>query len=197
MSIYVLVHGGDRDGTIWNPITAYLEERGHTVYAPSMSSVTRASLHQNIDEVLDVFSTNSLQDVILCGHSYGAMVITGVCDKIPNKVEQLVFVDSAIPEDGKSLYGMFSESGFDYKNYGLTADPACLETLHFDEEEFFKKPKAYVHCLQSEFLSITKPIYDRIKEHHENWLYFCLDTIHGCMFTQPRELVVIFNGLAK
>lgn len=197
MSTYLLVHGGDRDGSIWLPIKEYLEKHGHLVYTPSMSSVKTSTLSKNIDEVLDTISSHSLNDIILGGHSYGAMVITGVFNRVPDKINQLVFIDSAVPEDGKSLYGMFSEKGFDYKDYDLTPDPACLEKLYFDEQRFSESTKTYIHCLQSEFLALTKPIYQSLKNSEGNWHYFCLDTVHGCMFTQPRELAIILNGLSN
>jgi len=197
MAVYVLVHGGDRDASIWDKVAHLLKKQGHQVFCPSMTSVTQSSLKQNIDEIVELIESNQLEDIILVGHSYGAFVITGVFDTLPNKISFLVFVDSAIPKSGKSLYGLLAEYGFDYKKHGLTPDKACLDELFFDEESFSATPKTYIHCLQSEFLEATKPVYNEMvsSASENNWAYFCLDTTHGCMFTQPNELAVILSGI--
>ena len=69
--------------------------------------------------------TNNLKKIILCGHSYGAMVITGILQRHSARVQHMMFLDSAIPESGYSLYGLFAKYGVDFKDFGLTEDPAC------------------------------------------------------------------------
>lgn len=155
MSQYVLIHGGDRDGRIWEAVAASLQQQGHTVFCPSMQSVTTASLHENIKQIVDLIKTEQLQDIILIGHSYGAMVITGVADQLPEQIAHLVFIDSVLPQNGQSLYGLLQEYGLDYKALGLTADRACLEPLSFDKQRLVTKSKTYIHCLQSEFLEVV------------------------------------------
>ena len=48
-----------------------------------------------------------LRDVVLTGHSYGGMVVTGVMDRIPERIRHVVFLDAAVPEDGMSLWDLF------------------------------------------------------------------------------------------
>lgn len=197
MSNYVLVHGGDRDGSIWNATAALLRLQGHHVICPSMQSVKIASLQENIQQVTNEIEKNNMYEVILIGHSYGAFVITGVADQHPDKINKLVYVDSLVPKNGKSLFGMMKELGFDYQQFGLTPDKACLEPLFFDEDQLNSKIKAYIHCLRSEFLKPIAPLYDEIVAHAEekHWSIFCLNAKHGCMFTHPQELAVIFSGV--
>jgi pimeloyl-ACP methyl ester carboxylesterase len=45
-----------------------------------------------------------LSDVILCGHSYGGCVISGVADRIPDRVGALVYLDAFVLENGQSLH---------------------------------------------------------------------------------------------
>lgn len=197
MANYVLVHGGDRDGSIWQDVKYLLEHQGHQVFCPSMTSVKHAHLQTNIDEVLAVIQANNLKEIILVGHSYGVMVITGVASQLSNALSFMVFVDSVVPQPGKSLYGLLAEYGFDYQSLDLTPDPACLDPLYFDSEQLVKMPKAYIRCLQSEFGQAIKPMYDQIVDRAkaDHWLHFCLDTTHGCMLTQPKELAVILAGI--
>lgn len=109
MANYVLVHGGDRDGSIWNETATLLRSQGHHVICPSMKSVKIAALQENIQQVADEIEKNNMQQVILIGHSYGAFVITGVADQHPDKINMLVYVDSLVPKNGKSLFGMMKE----------------------------------------------------------------------------------------
>ena len=197
MATYILVHGGDRDGSIWADTAQLLQQQGHSVFCPSMSPVTRSTLQQNINEIVEVIQSSDLKNIILVGHSYGAMVITGVAERLRDLIAFMVFVDSAIPESGKSLYELLAEYGFDYRSFGLTPDPACMEKLFFDTKYFAKMPKAYIHCLSSEFKDAIQPMYKHIvaRAKADHWLYFSLDTVHGCMFTQPRELFTILAGV--
>ena len=48
--------------------------------------------------------------MVLCGHSYGGMVITGVADRIQDKIRALVYLDAFIPEHGDSLIGLLHKS---------------------------------------------------------------------------------------
>ena len=50
--------------------------------------------------MLDVIEKNTLDDVVLVGHSYGGMVITGVMDRVPERIKHVVYLDAAVPEDG-------------------------------------------------------------------------------------------------
>src|SRR5713101_5773150 len=52
-----------------------------------------------------------LHDIILVGHSYGGMVITGVADRIPDRIKRLVYVDALLPNDGESLMTIFGSHG--------------------------------------------------------------------------------------
>lgn len=197
MANYALIHGGDRDGSIWDKTAALLRCQGNQVICPSMTSVKQASLQQNIDEVIDAILSAQLDNIILVGHSYGAMVITAVADKLDARIRSLVYVDSAVPQNDESLYSLLAKHGFNYLDFGLTADQACLDKITFDESKLITKPKAYIHCLQSEFLAATKPIYQALqtKSANDNWHLFCLDTIHACMLSQPTELAVLLSGM--
>jgi pimeloyl-ACP methyl ester carboxylesterase len=194
MTNYLLIHGGDRDGSIWNKVATFLKSQGHSVLCPTMKSVKEASLYENIEEILNVVRANKLENIILVAHSYGAMVATGVLDKIPDKIKTLVYIDSVVPKDGYSLYEILAQGGIDYKDFGLTPDGACAEKLYFNQEYLSNKTKVYILCLKSEFTAITKQVYDELLSDN-NWLTFCLDTSHACMVTQPEQLAVVLSGV--
>ena len=109
---YVLVHGGGHGGWCWERVATPLRAQGHRVYTPTLTGLGERShlLNPNIDldthinDVVNVLKWENLTDVILVGHSYGGMVITGVADRARDHVGQLVFFDAAHPKNGDPLW---------------------------------------------------------------------------------------------
>jgi pimeloyl-ACP methyl ester carboxylesterase len=111
MATYVLVHGGGSGGWVWGRMTPYLRQAGHDVYTPTLTGLGERShllrpdidLDTHIDDILGVLTYEDLRNVILVGHSYGGMVITGVADRAIERIGELVFLDAATPDSGESL----------------------------------------------------------------------------------------------
>jgi pimeloyl-ACP methyl ester carboxylesterase len=60
-------------------------------------------LDTHISDVAAVFNFEHLRDVVLMGHSYGGMVVTGVADRVPERIAKLVYLDAFVPRDGESV----------------------------------------------------------------------------------------------
>jgi pimeloyl-ACP methyl ester carboxylesterase len=111
MATYVLVHGGGHGGWCYQRVARILRSSGHEVYTPTMTGVGERShlvgpevdLHMHIDDIAAVLYYEDLHDVILVGHSYGGMVITGTADKAADRVGHLVYLDAATPVNNQSL----------------------------------------------------------------------------------------------
>jgi pimeloyl-ACP methyl ester carboxylesterase len=111
MATYVLVHGGGHGGWCYQRVARRLRAAGHEVYAPTLTGLGERShlLRADIDldvhvrDVAAVLRFEDLHDVILVGHSYGGMVITGVADRAADRVGKLVYLDAANPVNGQSL----------------------------------------------------------------------------------------------
>lgn len=111
MAIYVLVHGGGHGGWCWQPVARLLRALGHEVYTPTLTGLGERShllfpelgLDTHIEDVSRVLEFEDLRDVILVGHSYGGMVITGAADRMIDRVKELVYLDAAIPRSGEAL----------------------------------------------------------------------------------------------
>jgi pimeloyl-ACP methyl ester carboxylesterase len=108
---YVLVHGAGHGGWCYQRLARLLRAEGHEVYTPTLTGLGERShlltpdvgLDTHIADVVGVLVNEDLRDVILAGHSYGGIVITGVADRALDRVGQLVFLDAAILYDGESL----------------------------------------------------------------------------------------------
>jgi pimeloyl-ACP methyl ester carboxylesterase len=111
MASYVLVHGGGHGGWCYAKVKRLLEAEGHEVFAPSLTGLAERSrslsssvdLDHHIDDVVQLMAYWDLTDVVLVGHSYGGMVITGAADRATDRVGKLVFLDAANPRNGQSL----------------------------------------------------------------------------------------------
>jgi pimeloyl-ACP methyl ester carboxylesterase len=111
MATFVLVHGGGHGGWCYQKVARRLRAAGHEVYTPTLTGLGERShlvgpavdLDLHVTDVVNVLHCEGLDDVILVGHSYGGMVITGVADRAADRVGKLVFLDAANPVDGQSL----------------------------------------------------------------------------------------------
>ena len=196
MANYVLVHGGHSSGSVWEKVVPLLEKQGHAVFHPTLTAPEKTTLEGHVSEVCTLTEQNRLEQVILVGHSYAGLVITGVANRMPERINRLVYVDSVIPVDGKSLYGIIETYGFSYQKFGLMPDKPFIEPLFFDEDKTGKIMKTYIHCTKSEFLEVGRKAFARVLENprREHWAYYELDTVHACMMTTPDEVAEILLG---
>jgi pimeloyl-ACP methyl ester carboxylesterase len=111
VATYLLISGAWLGGWAWKDVAARLRAQRHDVYPITLTGLgERAHLAQpdvdletHISDVINTVTWNDLQDVILLGHSYSGIVITGVADRIPERLSQLVYVDSAPFADGQAF----------------------------------------------------------------------------------------------
>lgn len=111
MATYVLVHGGGHGGWCYQKVARLLRGEGHEVHALSLTGLGERShligpsvdLDTHVTDVTALLHYEDLADVILVGHSYGGMVITGAADRAADRVGRLVYLDAACPKDGQSL----------------------------------------------------------------------------------------------
>ena len=89
MATFVLIHGAWHGGWCWKVVAPALRRAGHEVYAPSLTGLGERKhlaspaidLETHIQDVVGLLEMEDLRDVVLVGHSYGGMVITGAADR--------------------------------------------------------------------------------------------------------------------
>lgn len=106
---FVLVHGAWQAPYAWQAVKVKLESQGQKVVVVELpghgsdeSPAAKASIDSYADKVVSVLNAESGK-VILVGHSMGGMVVSSVAERIPMKVEKLVFVGAYVPSSGQSL----------------------------------------------------------------------------------------------
>ena len=113
---FVLVHGSWLGGWCWRRVEERLRSSGHRVYAPTMTGVGDRSHLISHQITLDTWVTDieqllrceELSEVVLVGHSFGGRVVTGLADRCPELIKRIVFLDSALPISGRSLFDQLS-----------------------------------------------------------------------------------------
>jgi pimeloyl-ACP methyl ester carboxylesterase len=137
MATYVLVHGGGHGGWCYQRVARILRAAGHDVHTPTMTGVgerahllgPEVDLDLHITDVVAVLETEDLRDVILVGHSYGGMVITGVADRATDRIGNLVYLDAANPRNGQSLVDVAGPVIEAVRPFGTTVDGMELVLL--------------------------------------------------------------------
>lgn len=112
---FVLVHGAWHGGWCWSRVAERLRAAGHAVYTPTLTGLgerrhllsPQVNLDTHIDDVVNLLTWEELDNVVLVGHSYAGIVISGVADRARDRLGQLVFLDSLLLEPGKSLFSDF------------------------------------------------------------------------------------------
>lgn len=111
MNTYVLVHGAWHGGWCWRDVARPLIEMGHAVFTPTLAGLaerkhllsSEIGLETHIVDIVSLIEYYDLQNIILVGHSYGGMVITGVADRIKDRISHIVYLDAALPKNGQSM----------------------------------------------------------------------------------------------
>ena len=112
MATYLLVHGGFQGGWAYRRVARLLRGAGHEVYTPTLTALgershlayVQVNLDTHVADIGNVILWEDLEDVILVGHSYGGIVVTGVADRMPERIAALVYLDALVPADGDSLF---------------------------------------------------------------------------------------------
>lgn len=118
MATYVLVHGAWGGSWGYAPLARELRAAGHEVHVPSLTGLGERvhlahggiTLTDHINDVIGLIDCEQLSDIILVGHSYGGMVVTGVSAQRGSRIRSLVYLDAFLPQDGQALWDVADEA---------------------------------------------------------------------------------------
>lgn len=167
---FVLVHGAWHGGWCWQRVARLLRDRGHDVFTPTLTGLGERShllsaeidLDTHIADVVNVFEWEDLENVTLCGHSYGGFVISGVAERLPSRISSIVYLDAFVPAGGEHL----SDDAVEAARRGdVTVPPIPAETFGVNPAD-----RAWVDakCTPQPIGTFTQPIgltgaFDRIE----------------------------------
>ena len=171
------------------------------------------NLSTHVEDMIKAIEYEDLTEIILVGHSYGGMVVTGVADRIPDRIAHLVYLDAQLPQDGQSWHDL---------NRGRTPPPPPpLETLAPEDRADVLRMTEQPPETRAEKIRLEMPIEkrrftrtfikatgsprppqgssiweaaDRVKE-DPDWRYRALPTGHAAQMTMPNEFVALLLEL--
>jgi pimeloyl-ACP methyl ester carboxylesterase len=229
MANVIFVGGTGHGGRYFDDIASSLRAQGHQVFAPHPSGLDPEvgarkviNLDTHIQDLLDVIDQNQLTEVVLVGHSYGGMVITGVADRTKAKVLGLIYLDAALPNPGQRLWDLIDEDmqkGFlaaatdglnVYPDPGFVAirpyvmpHPLAtkLQPLHYSEDIFKVETKVYVYAEEyfgvPGMISPFEVIYKRLSN-DSGWTTYSLPFGHDLLVAAPAEILeIVQTALAE
>ena len=111
MATFVLVHGAWHGAWCWRRVARLLTRAGHEVFTPTLTGLCERShlltptvdLDTHILDVVNEMKWQNLNNVVLVGHSYGGMVISGVAEKMEKSIASFIMLDAFMPENGQSV----------------------------------------------------------------------------------------------
>jgi pimeloyl-ACP methyl ester carboxylesterase len=215
---FVFVPGAWDGGWDYAKVDSILSAHGDIVYRPTLTGLGERvhlatpgiTLTTYITDILNVMRFENLHDVILVGHSYGGMVISGVAEQVPDRIKQLVYLDAMVPNDGESardvcgdLWKPMTEGqikdGMVLYPFGATKAvpptdvPQSLNTF----TEPLRIRNTLVKKIPTAFLQMTKdgkgsPGHDQmgiLRAKTRKWKIYTLEGGHYSMREQPENLV--------
>lgn len=222
MADYVLVHGAWGGGHQFNRLADDLRQAGHRVLIAQLTGLgARAHLASpaidlalHVHDVVAQIESTGMNDLVLAGHSYGGMVISGVASELGKRIAHLVYVDAFLPQDGQSLWDVVGE--FEHEHYiagqrgtpglvaplpgldvaGLTHHPllTLIQPVKFSGQEASIARRSYIFASGWDHSPFGQ-FYDRVK-HDPAWEVHVLDCGHFVMGDKPDELRAILLGAA-
>lgn len=233
-AVFVLVHGAWHGGWCWKKLTPLLRAAGHNVYTPTLTGLgerahllnPQIGLGTHIEDICALLEYEDLRNVILLGHSYGGMVITGVAEVAAQRLSHLIFLDAFVPLDGQSVLDTRSDGGAPVRKiaqelgdgwkvpiakatFGVTdeADVAWMSARitpqplrTFEEPVRLTNPATLALPRSYILCRQNEPtLFDAHAQRvkNEGWGYFELLTGHDAMITAPTELASILLEVAS
>jgi pimeloyl-ACP methyl ester carboxylesterase len=221
----VIVHGAWGGSWAFRRIEQMLRAKGYDVYRPSLTGLGErvhlgtpdVGLSTHIDDVVNAIKFEDLHRVVLIGHSYGGMVISGVADRIPERLRKLVYLDAFVPNDGESVMGVLGprsawaesmiKKGFLVppwlEGQSWPSDvPQPLKTftepLSLSNEAAKRIPAAYVLMVEKGKEAKSADFYmhfERAKA--RGWKVMQMQSDHNPQFSRPQALADLLGAQAK
>ena len=140
---FVLVSGSFHGAWCWFKMEPLLTKNGNTCVAVELpghgkdtTSLNQISLESYVDSVCNAIAKYD-QPVILVGHSRGGIIISQVAERIPNRIEKLVYLCAFLIPNGEPMIATALSDAASVLGPNLIFNEA--EGWHVPKEESFKE----------------------------------------------------------
>ena len=220
----VIVHGAWGGGWAFKKVEALLRQKGFDVYRPQLTGqgdrvhLARPDigLNTHIDDVVNTILYEDLRDIVLVGHSYGGMVISGVADRVPDRIRRLVYLDAMVPNDGDSVITL-ARGGGDFLKQMTKGDyvvpvwvkpeqppphdvPQSLKTftdaIVLKNEAARKLPATYILTVEKGKEAKDDDFFPQsVRAKEKGWSMLQLTSDHNPQWSAPEALAEMLAGL--
>ena len=221
---FLFVHGAWGGGWEYAKVDSILSAKGEIVFHPTLTGLgervhlanTDINLTTHITDIVNVIKFENLHDVILVGHSYGGMVISGVAEQLPDRIKQLIFLDAFVPNDGENmkmivgpawdgLIAPIIKDGYIGYPLGPTkpTPPTDVVQPFKTFTETLKISNPLVKKIPTSYILMTKDGKGGMEEwgasraRAKNWKIYTFEGGHYSMRDQPAELVKKLETIIK
>lgn len=220
--VYVIVHGAWGGSWAFKEIDQLLTATGNTVYRPSLTGQGEKvhladksiGLETHITDVVNTILFEELNQIILVGHSYGGMVVTGVADRLPERIQKLVYLDAFVPEHNENVNEIFVNDPKKYiiKNGGIVPEwvsknqsppsdvphpyKTFTDRIVLKNPERLTLPTHYIHTVEKGKTPETDDFIlhaNRAKE--KSWPVYLLESDHNPQWSAPRDFVELLKKI--
>lgn len=217
---YVFIPGGWQGAWAYEQVTSKLERLGKkhiSLTLPGLEPQIKTSnrfinLDTHIQYVVSILEKENITDVILCGHSYAGLVITGVADRIPERIYALVYIDAYIPKNGDSCWSLTSDLYRDRFETGARIDGFTVAVPPGPENRRRPHPLAtfmqslqlngsYKQIINRTFIFLSGWDFSPFVKQYEDlkdspdWHVEVIHCAHNVMRERPDQLVDILSKL--
>jgi len=136
---FVLVHGTWHGGWVWKYVRNILEDQGHRVFTPTLTgcgerehlSSPHIGLETHIQDIINVIEFEDLENVILVAHSFTGVAITGVVDRMKERIKHICFFDALVPY-GDRMSGVPREADGSLAEYFVKRQAGFIDGYKMD-----------------------------------------------------------------
>ena len=234
MATFLVAHGAWSAGWGWKKMRPLLRAKGHELLTPTYTGLgerghlasPQVTLETHIADMLGVLQCEDLQNVVLIGHSYGGMVATGVADRAPERLAQLVYLDAFVPRDGQCLFDLLAVEtrarmceaartvgdGWRVPPIPLPPDTSAEDVAWITPRRMmqplgtFEQPVRLTGTgvrLPKAYIYCLRPapedVFQQFAERartEQGWQYFEIDASHSPHITAPETLATLLDNLA-
>ncbi len=220
--VYVIVHGAWGGGWAFKNVDSLLTETGSIVYRPTLTgqgervhlATLDVGLNTHIKDVVNTILYEDLHNVILIGHSYAGMVVTGVADSIPERIIKLIYIDAFVPEDNESVGSITGKDnlGFEVVNGYVIPPwvpegklppkdvPHPLKTL--TDSISLKNPER-LRIATTYILTVNKGADPKLDDFasqaerakNKGWSMLQLEADHNAQWSAPEDFVIMLKEI--
>jgi pimeloyl-ACP methyl ester carboxylesterase len=228
---FLVCHGAWSAGWAWKKMHPLMQAAGYRLVTPTYTGLGErehlanrsVDLETHIQDILNVIKYEDLRDIVLIGHSYGGMVATGVADRARDRINQLIYLDAFVPDDGQSLLDLneparqaMMERARSGDGWRVPPNPTPPDTTSADVAWLTERrvdmpikcfemplklrhgqltlPRSYIYATRITPADTFGPFAKRLKS-EPGWRYHEIDASHSPHVTAPEALMGLLQKI--